>query len=403
MKSISARSWKKTKWGNLATLEYGKGLCDYKNESSEDVPYQVFGTNGPIGWHSAFLCDVAGIIVGRKGAYRGIHYSSAPFFVIDTAFYLRPKTMFDIRWAYYQLKNFDINRLDSGSAIPSTSREAFYEIPVLLPLVPMQKRIAKILSVYDDLIESNNQRIKILEQMAQTIYDEWFVKFRFPGHSKVKMVDSELGKIPEGWELRTIDDIVDIQGGFAFKSKTFLKHGDYGIVTIKNVQDGKFISKCESYIDEIPEKMPKRCVLSYGDILLSLTGNVGRICLVYGEEYLLNQRVAKLVSQDKRNSAFVYSLYKHPMMRVRLEQISTGVAQQNLSPIQMGKLKIIYPSNGLLAKYAEICNPMIEEMIVLFNKNTILQETRDIFLPKLISGEIDVEDMDIDIGDVDDR
>src|ERR1039457_1938966 len=112
--------WSPTKWGELATLEYGKAIRDYHDKTDG---YPVFGTNGKIGFHDEALCPRPGIIVGRKGAYRGIHYSESAFFVIDTAFYLKPKTPFDLRWAYYQLRNFDINRLDSGSAIPSTRSE----------------------------------------------------------------------------------------------------------------------------------------------------------------------------------------------------------------------------------------------------------------------------------------
>lgn len=110
--------WESSTWGNLATLGYGKALRDYQEVAK---PYRVFGTNGPIGWHDDYLWASEGVVVGRKGAYRGIHYSAEPFFVIDTAFYLRPRDdapLFDMRWAYYQLKDFDINRLDSGSAIP---------------------------------------------------------------------------------------------------------------------------------------------------------------------------------------------------------------------------------------------------------------------------------------------
>ena len=102
-------------WGELATLEYGKSLRGYV---STDGRYRVYGTNGPIGWHSEPLCPHASVIIGRKGAYRGVHYSPDPFFVIDTAFYLKPKVGLDTRWAYYQLLTQDINGMDSGSAIP---------------------------------------------------------------------------------------------------------------------------------------------------------------------------------------------------------------------------------------------------------------------------------------------
>jgi type I restriction enzyme, S subunit len=166
----SSQRWQKLKWGDLATLEYGKGLRGYQTAK---LKYPVYGTNGQIGWYDTALCKRPGIIIGRKGAYRGVHLSKTPFYVIDTAFYLNLLSDdVDLTWAYYQLINFDINNLDSGSAIPSTSREAFYQIPVLLPPLPTQHKIASILSAYDDLIENNTRRIAILEEMAQSLYRE---------------------------------------------------------------------------------------------------------------------------------------------------------------------------------------------------------------------------------------
>ena len=88
-------NWEVKKWGNLATLEYGKGMRDYRNHAGK---YPVYGTNGQIGWCDKVLCDKAGVIIGRKGAYRGVHYSKTPFYVIDTAFFLLPKIGIDIQW-----------------------------------------------------------------------------------------------------------------------------------------------------------------------------------------------------------------------------------------------------------------------------------------------------------------
>ena len=147
-----AGEWRKCEWGDIATLEYGKSLRDYREVKRR---YRVYGTNGPIGWHDEPLCTHASVVIGRKGAYRGVHYSPEPFFVIDTAFYLEPKEEMDLRWAYYCLLTYDINGMDSGSAIPSTSRESFYHLPVLVPSKIDQKAIAHILGTLDDKIELN--------------------------------------------------------------------------------------------------------------------------------------------------------------------------------------------------------------------------------------------------------
>jgi type I restriction enzyme S subunit len=214
------------------------------------------------------------------------------------------------------------------------------------------------------------------------------------------MMDSELGKIPEGWEVKRLNEIIDIFSGFAFKSGTFEKDARYGLVTIKNVQAGLFVDKCQSYIKELPKKMPDYCFLSNGDMLLSLTGNVGRVCLVYGTDYILNQRVAKIVPKEVDNKAFVYCLFLQSEFRLKLEKISTGVAQQNLSPIEMGKIKVIVPKEEVLRQFGYTCNPMLEEIALMFRKNAILRETRDVLLPKLNSGEIDVEHLDIKTEDI---
>lgn len=134
--------WKPSRWGELVSLEYGKALAGYDRE---DGTYAVYGTNGRIGTHSEALCLHPGIVVGRKGAYRGVHYCDAPFSVIDTAFYVEPKVPVEMRWVYYELLRLDINSMDSGSAIPSTSRQDFYGVPVLAPPIHIQKGFANLL------------------------------------------------------------------------------------------------------------------------------------------------------------------------------------------------------------------------------------------------------------------
>jgi type I restriction enzyme S subunit len=145
--------------------------------------------------------------------------------------------------------------------------------------------------------------------------------------------------------------------------------------------------------------MPEYCILRGGDIILSLTGNVGRVCLVYGENYLLNQRVAKLIPKNIADRAFVYSLYRNSAFQRSLEMISTGTAQQNLSPILMGKYNIIVPHRKVFSLFADLCNPILNEILLLYMKNKTLRQTRDLLLPKLISGKIDVSDLDIEIGE----
>ena len=169
-----AGEWQDLRWGDLATLEYGKAL---RGHGTSTGSVRVFGTNGPIGWHDEALCPHPSVVIGRKGAYRGVHYSAEPFFVIDTAFFLRPKSEMDVRWAYYELLTQNINGMDSGSAIPSTSRDEFYGLPVLVPPLPGQRAISHILGTLDDKIELNRRMNETLEAIARAIFKDWFVDF----------------------------------------------------------------------------------------------------------------------------------------------------------------------------------------------------------------------------------
>jgi type I restriction enzyme S subunit len=165
-KGVVPTGWNLKRWGDIATLEYGKSIRDYRESSGK---YRVWGTNGPIGFHEEALCNSAGIVIGRKGAYRGVHYSPEPFFVIDTAFYLKPKAPLDLKWAYYELLRFDINSMDSGSAIPSTSRDDFYGIPVIVPPPAIQDAFGKIVGGWFAKVFANDHESRTLATLRDTL------------------------------------------------------------------------------------------------------------------------------------------------------------------------------------------------------------------------------------------
>ncbi len=264
-------------------------------------------------------------------------------------------------------------------------------VRVPLPSLPIQRRIAGILSAYDDLIENSQRRIKILEEMARRLYREWFVYFRFPGHEGCRFVDSPLGEIPEGWEVCLLGEFVHFKSGFAFKSGTFSADGEHRLVTIKNVQDGVFSPESETRMAELPANMTSYCILNSGDILLSLTGNVGRVCLVYGGPFLLNQRVAKLVPVEAFDMAMTYCMFRQSEMRVKLERLSNGVAQQNLSPVLASKMDFVQPPRELRKRFSIMTDPIIGRIVKLYSTIQNLRQTRDLLLPRLLSGQIDVE------------
>lgn len=270
-----------------------------------------------------------------------------------------------------------------GAAQRTISLSSLQNLTINLPDLPTQHRIASILSAYDDLIENNRRQIKLLEEAAQRLYREWFVELRFPGHEGVKVVDG----VPEGWMKGTVDNIVKLLSGYPFKSSEYVSSGKYRLITIKNVKDGEFSPDNVDYIDQLPDKVPSHCILTEGDILLSLTGNIGRVCIVNGYNYLLNQRVAKL---QTLHSAYAYCMFRSKEMLNKMTALSNGVAQQNLSPIRAEKIRILIPSSNLLFQFKSIVEPIISQIILLNNQITFACEARHRLLPELMDGEIEV-------------
>lgn len=270
-----------------------------------------------------------------------------------------------------------------GAAQRTISLSSLQNLTINLPDLPTQRRIASILSAYDDLIENNRRQIKLLEEAAQRLYREWFVELRFPGHEGVKVVDG----VPEGWMKGTVDNIVKLLSGYPFKSSEYVSSGKYRLITIKNVKDGEFSPDNVDYIDQLPDKVPSHCILTEGDILLSLTGNIGRVCIVNGYNYLLNQRVAKL---QTLHPAYAYCMFRSKEMLNKMTALSNGVAQQNLSPIRAEKIRILIPSLNLLSQFKNIVEPIISQIILLNNQITFACEARDRLLPELMDGEMEV-------------
>ena len=270
-----------------------------------------------------------------------------------------------------------------GAAQRTITLSALRRMQVNITSIQLQRHIVSVLSAYDNLIDNYRRQIKLLEEAAQRLYKEWFVDLRFPGYEHTKIVDG----VPEGWKKNSIDSTIELLSGYTFKSSEFNNKGTYKIVTIKNVKDGQFDGDNVSRIIEIPPKMPKYCRLTDGDILISLTGNVGRVCIVQGENYLLNQRVAKVKSDIP---AYTYCLFRSKAMFNEMNNLANGAAQQNLSPIRVGNIQILFPTDIFIQKFEAMVRPIISKINLLNKEINLLAQARDRLLPKLMSGEIKV-------------
>ena len=408
-----AGEWRTALWGELATLEYGKSLRDYDSPAGV---YKVYGTNGQIGWHSEPLCSYASVIIGRKGAYRGVHYSPDPFFVIDTAFYLKPKVEMDTRWAYYELSTQDINGMDSGSAIPSTSREDFYGLLVQVPPLAEQRAIAHILGTLDDKIELNRRMNETLEAMAGAIFKDWFVDFG-PVRAKLegrepylppelgdlfpdRLVDSELGEIPEGWEVKRIEDIAERVAmgpfGSSIKVSTFV---DKGIPIISGhhlngtlLEDGDYRFITEDHAEKLAKSNVQR-----GDIIFTHAGSIGQASCIppssQFDRYVISQRQFYMRCDiSKISPLFVVRYFKTPEGQHQLlaNTSSTGVPSIARPVTYLRSIKLCVPPKAIWGLFDRIVRDFYMNAAYNTEESRALVAQRDALLPKLVSGEVRV-------------
>jgi len=216
--------------------------------------------------------------------------------------------------------------------------------------------------------------------MAQAIFSDTFGTVLHPSSGQ--------DTVPMGNWLRFVN-------GFAFKSSTYLGAGKYKVITIKNVQDGSVDSVGASCLDVLPMGISPACILVFGDVLLSLTGNVGRVGIVTEENLLLNQRVAKFDPIKSELLPFWYFLFRQNEMKDHLINIAKGTAQQNLSPVETLKTEIAF-DESMATEYSEVVTPMFRAIAENCQENTRLATTRDTLLPRLMSGELSVSDIDPD-------
>ena len=301
----------------------------------------------------------------------------------------------DPRYVYYWLKGKKdyLFSIASVTRTPILSKSVFENIDIPLPSLKIQERVTKLLSLIDEKIRKNHQINDYLEEMAKTIYDYWFVQFDFPDKNG-KPYKSSGGTfkngLPIGWNYVPIKNICNILSGFSFQSDDYVQNGKYKLLTIKNVQDTGINLDVDNYINILPENMPDFCKLDIGSILMSLTGNVGRVGILYDSNCLLNQRVSLMQAKNPIMTPFIYCLLKSSKMRYILESLATGTSQKNLSPIEAGNIMIPYNSE-IVKNFSKKVTPLIDSIITNLKENNNLTNLREWLLPMLMNGQATIE------------
>lgn len=337
------------------------------------------------------------IVFGRKGAVERhvfIQPAQSNWFQGSDCLRLRLSSNRVIpRFASYYLLTHDhqqwmMSQCSHGATMASLNQDIISRILFPCPPLETQRRIASILSAYDDLIENNTRRIAILEEMARRIYEEWFVHFRFPGHEQVKMVESELGLIPEGWEATTLDAVSEyINRGLTPKYDDQAE----GLVINQKCIRGQKLNY--EFARRQSKSIPADKRVRYGDVLINSTGvgTLGRVAQVLDQRPNCTVDTHVTIARPgKKVKVHFYGLALYAREQHFEQQGVGATGQTELGRGRVAETSLILPPAVLQEQFDEIVAPMRRMAVILGTKNANLRTTRDLLLPKLISGELDV-------------
>lgn len=394
--STIQKGWKETALGEVAVFNYGKGL-NTENRNNGNIP--VYGSSGITGFHNEALINEEGYIIGRKGTVGSIHYSPVPFFPIDTVYYLTKKDIkCDFRFFYYLLHTLGLDKLNFDSAVPGLNREMAYSLTIDIPENEIeQPAIAAVLSSFDDKIELLREQNKTLEATAQAIFKRWFVEFEFPnakGKSYKtaggKMIDSELGKIPEGWRVGRIKDYGEIVcGKTPSKGNREYFGGEIPFIKIPDMHNQVFIITTEDSLTEVGANTQKNKFIPANSICVSCIATVGLVSIT-SKKSQTNQQINSMMPSSENYFEYLFLALKN--MRDDLLAIGTGgSATLNINTTTFSDIEIIFPENNILEKFHHTASSTFQK--INFNNSQIqtLSKLRDTLLPKLMKGEVRVK------------
>jgi type I restriction enzyme S subunit len=376
------KGWQKVKLGEVFDLKYGFGLPE-KKRSNGNVP--VFGSSGIIGVHDQPVVKSDGLIVGRKGHIGSIYYSDKPFYPIDTVYFVdKLKIPGDLKFFYYFLQRIPFKKIGSDVGVPGLNREIAYNLDILIPENPEeQKRIASILSAFDDKIELNNKISRTLEQMAQEIFREWFNK-----NSKFKMQNSKL----KGWKVGYLGDGICseiIKSGIKnfIGEKIYLATADVTQNEILNERikitynNRPIRANMEPTLDSV---WFAKMINTY-KVLFFFEGNKDDIA-----KYILSTGFMGIKALMNMQYYLYFFINSGQFHRLK-DTLVQGAVQEAITNTNVKEIKFLIPPANLINNFNEKVDPLIKKVFKNKIENQKLAELRDLLLPKLMSGEIRIK------------
>lgn len=375
-----------SKLGDVLTFQRGFDIT--KSEQSEGrVP--IVSSSGISSYHDKAKVKGPGVVIGRKGTLGTVHFLKEDFWPHDTTLWIKDFKGNDPRFLSYFLPALKLESFDVGAANPTLNRNHVHGIKVLFPRErALQERIAAILSAYDELIENNRRRIALLEKLAEELYREWFVRLRFPGHEKVKFVKG----VPDGWEIRPFSDVVEIN-----PTERIDKEDERPFVPMEELSvSSMYFTHKERRKGHVGPKFRNGDVL-FPRITPSVENGKRGLVMTLSDGEVAQGSTEFIVFREKVLTAeHIYFLSVSEGFRTNAELSMTGASgRQRVQEQCFAQFLVKIPPPEMRDKFTSFVRPMVSQIHLLSTQTEALSQTRDLLLPRLISGKLSVEDLDI--------
>jgi type I restriction enzyme S subunit len=370
--------WRDCLLGDVITLQRGHDLPESQRQPGE-IP--VVTSSGVTGRHNEAKAKAPGVITGRYGTLGEVFYLEEDYWPHNTSLYVKDFKSNCPHFVAYFLRNSLTNYQSDKAAVPGINRNVLHALEVRVPNLATQKAIALVLSAYDDLIENNRRRMALLEESARLLYQEWFVRLRFPGHEHVRTTNG----VPEGWERKATPDVIDINPTTRLSDApehTWVEMGDLptdsmvvqGYIQREGRSGSKFMNGDTLFARITP--CLENGKTAFVDFLAE--GEVGR-----GSTEFIVLR-SKSLSPE-----FVYCLARTYAFRENAIKSMVGSSgRQRVQESCFDKFLVLIPPTTLLDLFTDAAVPMFRQVKILHNQNQKLRVTRDLLLPRLMGGEV---------------
>ena len=360
---------------DLAKIKYGKNQSKVVDINGK---YPIYGTGGLMGYAKEFLYDKPSVLIGRKGTIDKVRFIDSPFWTVDTLFYtIINENIVYPQYFYYLLKNVDLTKFNEGTTIPSLRTETLNRIELEVPNKRVQSKIISLIGGIDEKIRLNNDINDNLYEQMYSIYKSWF-----------ELYEQNNGVKPDSWIRVSIYEITNVIYGAPFSSKLFNEEKNgRPIIRIRDL-------KSQNFNTYTPEIHPKGYLLQKGDIVVGMDGEF-RPYIWGNEEAWLNQRVCVFDNKRPRGKAFLFFTIKPLLKFIEDTEAATTVKKKKKNDFD--KFNFIMPDEKTMNEYDEITFPMYDQILNNMLENIRLIKLRDSLLPKLMSGEIDVSNIKLDL------